>query len=138
MALIMKEEEIHNNTCQYPETIEELVDAMEKHPDRYQHLKVFLRRDSSSDFPEFGEDYLVVSNEGFGVYKIDAVDYQNGTIILGLTETSTNKAVNYSFNINEVYPTCLFIRWKDVKNMVFQGCMDSDQNDEDLLELIEN
>lgn len=138
MAIIMKEEEIHNDTSDYPETIEELVDAMEKYPDRYQHLKVFLRRNGINDFPEFGEEYLVVSCEGFGVYRINSTDYVNGEIILLLTEASTNKAVNYSFNINEVLPTCLFIRWKDLKSLVFEECMDSNQNDNDLLELIED
>jgi len=68
MAIIMKEEEIHNKTCQYPETIEELVDAMEKHPDRYQHHKVFLRRENSTGIPDFGEEYFAVSPSGFGLY----------------------------------------------------------------------
>ena len=122
----------------YPNSIDEMVSEMEKHPDVYQHLKVFLRHENSTGIPDFGEDYLAVSPSGFGLYRINSTDYQNGRIILSLTEVSTNKAVNYSFNINEVHPTCLFIRWKDVKNMVFQGCMDSDQNDEDLLELIED
>ena len=121
-----------------PASINELVHEMEKHPSRYKHLKVFLRRENSTGIPDFGEEYLAVSPSGFGLYCINSTDYQNGRIILSLTEVSTNKAVNYSFNINEVHPTCLFIRWKDVKNMVFQGCMDSDQNDEDLLELIED
>ena len=138
MAIIMKEEEIHNDTSDYPETIEELVDAIEKHPDRYQHLKVFLRRDGINDFPEFGEEYLVVCNEGFGLYQIDAVDYQNGTIILELTEKSTNKAVHFVLDIYNEHPTCIFIRWKDVKNMVFDECMKSDRNDNELLELIED
>jgi len=132
----MKEEEIHNKTCQYPETIEELVDAMEKHPDSYHHLKVFLRHENSTGIPDFGEEYLAVSPSGFGLYCINSTDYQNGKIIISLTEVSTNKALNYSFNINEVHPTCLFIRWKDVKNMVFDECMKRDVNDNDLLELI--
>ena len=66
--------EIHNNTChQCPDTLEELIDAMEKHPDRYQHLKVFLRRNGINNFPEFGEEYLAVSCDGFGLHRIDAV-----------------------------------------------------------------
>jgi len=127
-----------SNKISNPTSINELVQDMEKHPYRYQHLKVFLRHENSTGIPDLGEEYLAVSPSGFGLYRIDSTDYLNGRIILSLTEVSTNKAVNYSFNINEVHPTCLFIRWKDVKNMVFQGCMDSDQNDEDLLELIED
>ena len=127
-----------SNKISNPTSINELVQEIEKHPDVYQHLKVFLRHENSNGIPDFGEEYLAVSPSGFGMYRINSTDYQNGRIILSLTEVSTNKAVNYSFNINEVHPTCLFIRWKDVKNMVFQGCMDSDQNDADLLELIED
>jgi len=122
----------------YPNSIDEMVSEMEKYPDAYQHLNVFLIHENSTGIPDFGEEYLGVSPSGFGLYRINSTDYQNGRIILSLTEVSTNKAVNYSFNINEVHPTCLFIRWKDVQSMVFQGCIDSDHNDEDLLELIED
>ena len=138
MAIIMKEEEIHNKTCQYPETIEELVDAMEKHPDRYQHHKVFLRRENSTGIPDFGEEYFAVSPSGFGLYRINSTDYQNVRIILSLTEVSTNKAVQYSLDVNNQHPSCIFIRWKDVKNMVFDECMKSKINDNELLELIED
>jgi hypothetical protein len=122
----------------YPSSIDEMVSEMEKHPDSYQHLKVFLRRETSTGVPDFGEEFLAVSPSGFGLYRINSADYQNGRIILSLTEVSTNKAVNYSFNINKVHPTCLFIRWKDVKNMVFDECMKSKINDNELLELIED
>lgn len=138
MAIIMKEEEIHNKTCQYPETIEELVDAMEKHPDRYQHHKVFLRRENSTGIPDFGEEYFAVSPSGFGLYRINSTDYQNVRIILSLTEVSTNKAVQYSLDVNNQHPSCIFIRWKDIRSMVFDECMKSNINDADLLELIED
>ena len=127
-----------SNELSKPASINELVQDMEKHPDVYQHLKVFLRLENSTGIPDFGEEYLAVSPNGFGLYCINSTDYQNGRIILSLTEVSTNKAVNYSFNINEVHHTCVFIRWKDIKSMVFNECIDSDQNDVDLLELIED
>lgn len=127
-----------SNKISNPTSINELVVDIEKHPDRYQHLKIFLRHENSTGIPDFGEEYLAVSPSGFGLYCINSTDYQNGRIILSLTEVSTNKAVNYSFNINEVNPTCLFIRWKDINNMVFDECMRSNMNDADLLELIED
>lgn len=127
-----------SNKLSNPTSINELVVDIEKHPDVYQHLKVFLRHENSTGIPDFGEEYLAVSPSGFGLYRINSTDYQNGRIMLSLTETSTNKAVNYSFNINEVHPTCLFIRWKDVKNMVFDECMKSKINNNELLELIED
>ena len=38
------DKEINNSTFQYPLTIEELIDDMEKHPDRYKHLQFILNR----------------------------------------------------------------------------------------------
>jgi len=122
----------------YPNSIDEMVSEMEKHPDVYQHLKVFLRHENSTGIPDFGEDYLAVSPSGFGLYRINSTDYQNGRIILSLTEVSTNKAVQYSLDVNNQHPSCIFIRYKDVKNMVFDECMKSKINDNELLELIED
>ena len=126
------------NKISKPTSINELVVDIEKHPDRYQHLKVFLRRENSTGIPDFGEEYLAVSPSGFGLYRINSTDYQNGRINISLTEASTNKAVHYSLDINNQNPSCLFIRWKDVKSMVFDECMRSNINDADLLELIED
>jgi len=112
------------------------VEEMEKHPDRYQHLKVFIRRKNSTGIPDFGEEYLAVSPSGFGLYRINSTDYQNGRIILSFTEASTNKAVSYSIDVNNQRPSCIFIRWKDIKDLVFNECMTSNVNDNDLLELI--
>ncbi len=119
-----------------PTSINELVEEMEKHPDRYQHLKVFIRRKNSTGIPDFGEEYLAVSPSGFGLYRINSTDYQNGRIILSFTEASTNKAVSYSIDVNNQRPSCIFIRWKDIKDLVFNECMTSNVNDNDLLELI--
>ncbi len=124
------------NELSKPTSINELVQDIEKHPDRYQHLKIFLRHDNSTGIPDFGEQYLAVRHDGFALYRLDSVDYQDGNIILSLTEQSTNQPVKFSVDINNAQPSCLFIRWKDVKNMVFDECMKRDVNDNDLLELI--
>lgn len=121
-----------------PASIQELVQEMEKHPSRYQHLKIFLRRENSTGITDFGEEFLAVSPNGFGLYRINSTDYQNGRINISLTEASTNKAVHYSIDINNQKPSCIFVRWKDVKNMVFGECMKSKINDNELLGLIEN
>jgi len=122
----------------YPNSIDEMVSEMEKYPDAYQHLKVFLRHENSNVIPDFGEEYLAVSPSGFGLYRINSTDYQNGRIIISLTEASTNKAVHYSFNINEVHPNCLFIRWRDIWNLVLDDILRSNVDDIELLELIED
>jgi len=121
----------------HPTSLEELVQDMEKHPDLYQHLKIFLGREYASDMPDFGEQFLGVSHDGFALYRLDSVDYQNGTIILSLTEQSTNQPVKFSVDINNLQPSCLFIRWKDIWNIVLDECLKCDVPDSDLLELIE-
>lgn len=131
----MKEETI--DSLIYPSTIDKLVQEMEQHPELYQHLKIFLRRENSTGIPDFGEEFLGVSPSGFGLYRIESVDYQNGSIIISLTDTLTKELVTHSVDINNRQPSCLFIRWKDVKNMVFSECMKSNINEYDLLELIE-
>ncbi len=120
----------------YPNSIDEMVSEMGNHPDEYQHLKVFLRCENSTGIPDFGEEYLAVSPSGFGLYRIESVDYQNGRINISLIEASTKKAVSYSLDITNQHPSCLFIRWKDLKSLVFEECMKRDINDNDLLELI--
>ena len=121
----------------YPTSLDEMVSEMEKHPDLYQHLRIFLGRESNTGIPDFGEQYLAVSHDGFALYRLDSVDYQNGTIILSLTEQSTNQPVKFLVDINNLQPSCLFIRWKDIWNIVLDECLKSDVPDMDLLELIE-
>lgn len=121
----------------YPANLDELVQDMEMHPYQYQHLKIFLRRENNIDNTDFGEEYLAVSHNGFAVYRLDSVDYQNGRVLLSLTEQSTNQTVKYSVDINNEQQSCIFLRWKDIKNMVFNECMKTNRNDSDLLELIE-
>ena len=120
-----------------PASLDELVQEMEKHPDRFQHLRIFLRRESNTGIPDFGEQYLAVSHDGFALYRLDSVDYQDGRIFLSLKEATTDIAVTYSMDINEEHPRCLFIRWKDIWDLVLDDCLRSDVPDIDLLELIE-
>ena len=127
----------NSNKISAPTSINELVEDMEKHPDMYQHLKIFLGRESNTGIPDFGEQYLAVSHDGFALYRLDSVDYHDGTIILSLTEQSTNQPVKFSVDINNLQPSCLFIRWKDIWNIVLDECLKSDVPDIDLLELIE-
>lgn len=121
----------------YPNSIDEMVSEMEKHPDLYQHLRIFLRRESNTGIPDFGEQYLAVSHDGFALYRLDSVDYQDGRVLLSLTEQSTNQPMKFSVDINNKQPSCLFIRWKDIWNIVLDECLKSNVDDNDLLELIE-
>ena len=120
-----------------PTSLDELVQEMEKHPDLYEHLRIFLGRESNTGIPDFGEQYLAVSHDGFALYRLDSVDYHDGTIILSLTEQSTNQPVKFLVDIYNEHPSCLFIRWKNVWDLILDECLKCDVPDSDLLELIE-
>lgn len=127
-----------SNKIANPTSINELVQEMEKHPDLYQHLRIFLGRESSTGIPDFGEQYLAVSHDGFALYRLDSVDYQNGRIFLSLKEATTDKAVTHTLDINDEHPRCLFVRSKDVWNLLLADILRSNVDDIDLIELIED
>ncbi len=133
--LLMK---IESNELSKPASINELVQDMEKYPDAYQHLKVFLRRENSTGIPDFGEQYLAVSQDGFALYRLDSVDYQDGRIFLSLKEATTDIAVTHTLDIHEEHPRCLFIRWRDIWDIVLADILRSNVDDIELLEFIED
>jgi hypothetical protein len=125
------------NKTSIPSSIDELIQNVEKHPDIYRHLQIFLSHEYTNDAPALGEEYLAVTKNGFAIYRIDDIDYQNGIINISLTDTTTYQAETYILDINDKNPKCIFLRWKDVKEMVFNECIRSDRNNDELLEFIE-
>lgn len=119
-----------------PSSIDELILNVEKHPDIYRHLQIFLSHEYTNDAPALGEEYLAVTKNGFALYRMNDIDYQNGIINISLTDTTTNQAETYILDINDKNPKCIFLRWKDIRNMVLDECMRSNKNDDDLLEFI--
>ncbi|MBN1969730.1 MAG: hypothetical protein JW870_10210 [Candidatus Delongbacteria bacterium] len=126
-----------NSIQQISSSLGELVHDMEKHPEIYQHLRIFLKHDNSTVNYDFGEQYLAVSQDGFALYRLDSVDYQDGRVLLSLTEQSTNQPVEFSVDINNEQPSCLFVRWKDIWDIILDDILKSDGNDGDLIELID-
>lgn len=127
-----------SNKISAPASINELVQEMERNPDQYQHLRIFLGRESNTGIPDFGEQYLAVSHDGFVLYRLDSVDYQDGRIFLSLKEATTDIAVTHTLDINEEHPRCLFIRWRDIWDIVLDDILRSNVDDIDLIEFIED
>jgi hypothetical protein len=117
--------------AKYPANLDVLVQDMEKHPELYKHLKIFLRHENYSGIPDFGEEYLAVSHNVFVLYRLDSIDYHNGSITISLTEATTCKPVAYTPDITDERPSCLFLRWKDIRSMVFQGCLNREVDEND-------
>jgi hypothetical protein len=110
-------QEPHNNTTEYPATIQELVDDMEQHPDRYQHLQFILNREKHHNLG-LGQKYLVVNRVGFGLYELISVDYNNGIISLIFIIPDTGNQAEICLDVNNKHPELFLINWKDIQDMV--------------------
>ena len=126
-------QEVNNSTCQYPSTLEELVDEMEMHPDRYKHFQFILNRKKHHRLG-MGQKYLVVDRIGFGLYELICVDYSNGIITMILTTSDTGNSFKINLNVNNKHPDLFLINWKDVKDIVYAE-RNFDCADDELLEL---
>jgi hypothetical protein len=121
----------------YPANLDELVQDMEQHPELYHHLKIFLRHENTTCIPDFGEEYLVVNGNGFGVYSLNDIDYNDGRIVLSLTERDTKLPALITLDVDDKQPNIHLIRWHDVKEMVYAESTYTRLNIEDLLEINE-
>lgn len=67
------------NVNLYPATLEELIIGMELNPDKYKHLQFIMNRCKNLKMG-FGQMYLVVNQVGFGLYRLDNLDYKQNAI----------------------------------------------------------
>lgn len=103
-----------NNT--YPANIAELIDQMQE--GKYKNLQIMLYRNHTSLGLGLGQQYLVANRDGFGVYRLINVDYNNGIINMVLTNSLTDEPFKINLNVNDQHPEYIFICWEDIKNMV--------------------
>ncbi len=129
---IMKTKQQTNGNL-YPATLEELIIDMELNPDKYKHLQFIMNRHKNSKM-DFGQMYLVVNQVGFGLYRLDSLDYQHGFILLSFTNPVTGNIAEYSLDINNKHPDVFLINWKDIEDMVYSE-VTSNYTDHELQEL---
>jgi hypothetical protein len=110
--------ETNISTCQYPSTIDELVNDMENHPDRYKHLQFILNREKHHRLG-LGQKYLVVNPAGFDLYELNSVDYSNGIIQMILTAPETGNTVKINLDVCNEHPDLFLVNWKDIEEMVY-------------------
>lgn len=103
-----------NNT--YPADIAALINDMQA--GRYKNLQIMLYRNHPGLGLGLGQQYLVVNPDGFGVFKLDSLDYNNGIINLLLTNSLTGEPFIINLDVNDQHPEYTFICWEDLKNMV--------------------
>ena len=121
-----------NNT--YPADIAALIDDMQA--GRYKNLQIMLYRNHPGLGLGLGlgQQYLVVNPDGFGVYKLLDINYCEGVLKMGLTESLTGEPFEINLNVNDEHPEYIFICWEDIKNMVLDDIAYR-FNGEDSLEL---
>ncbi len=118
---------------EYPNTLDELVTDMELNPDKYKHLQFILNRQKHIGLG-LGQLYLVVNELGFGLYRLNDVDYRNGIVRLSFINPSTDNSADMSLDITNKHPQTFLINWKDIEDMVYSGIV-ANYTDNELLEL---
>lgn len=118
---------------EYPNPLDELVTDMELNPDKYKHLQLILNRQKHMNLG-LGQLYLVVNEVGFGLYRLNDVDYRNGIVRLSFTNPSTDNSADICLDITNKHPQTFLINWKDIEDMVYSGII-ANYTDNELLEL---
>lgn len=118
---------------EYPNTLDELVADMELNPDKYKHLQFILNRQKHINLG-LGQLYLVVNNVGFGLYRLEDVDYSEGVILMSFTNSATGNKAEFSLDINTKHPQVFLVNWRDIEDMVYSE-VTSNYTDHELQEL---
>ena len=116
----------------YPADLPELIEAMQA--GRYKHLSIFLYRDKSSLDMGFGQRYLLVTPDGFGLYDLKSVDYKAGFLQMLFTNPDTGCFAKINLDVNNEHPEHYCLCWSDIKDMVYNEVA-SDDGAAGLLEL---
>ena len=122
-----------NQMYDYPNTLYDLIVDMELNPERYKHLQFILNRPEHMGLG-LGQLYLVVNENGFGLYRLDDVDYENSIIQLSFTNLMTGNCAEISLDIINKHPQLFLINWLDIEDMVYKGVV-YDFTDNELHEL---
>ena len=117
----------------YPNTLNELVVDMELNPDKYQHLQFILNHQKHMNLG-LGQLYLVVNEVGFGLYRLDNVDFDSGVVRLSFTNPDTKSNAEILLDINNKHPRIFLINWKDIEDMFYFN-VKSNYSDNELIEL---
>lgn len=113
-----------------PATLNELISDMES---CQYHLQFVLNSQMNHNI-ELGQMYLVINNVGFGLYRLDDLDYADGIITLSFTNPETGNKAECCLHINNKHPNVFLVNWKDIEDMVCSE-ISSNYNDKELREL---
>lgn len=118
-----------DNDMDLDDNVQVLIDRIEQTPFAFEHLKIFLKRDSKSNRFE-NTEYLMVTPTNLGKVRLDDVNVEDNFIILTIHDCSTQLNGNVRIDINDTRPQTFFIKWQDIREIVlnetFSGIMSDD------------
>jgi hypothetical protein len=124
------------NNCVCSPTFKKLLEDMHDPSGKYDNLQIIFYRNNTKLSLLFGQKYLVVNKDGFGIYQLNNIDYKKGVILMTFTNPTTGNIAEITIDIHDKHPKHFLLLWDDIKEMVHQenesSCGD---NDDILLEL---
>jgi hypothetical protein len=82
---------------------------------KYDHLQIILSKNNNR---KIGQKYLMVTKSGFGVIKLNHIDFNNNEVHMDLQDESSDIVKHISLNINDEGFKFLLISWDDIVKMV--------------------
>ncbi len=100
---------------------------------RYEHLRIFLTKEKKLPFER---DFLLVTNAGFHkvVLKDISYDEPTGSICLVLQDCESGDIENLYLDIQDRNLKCIFVDWRDIRNMVLEEGLSNGAVDDELLD----
>ena len=100
--------------------IEDLINSMVDSHREYDHLRIFLHREHTNRKPEFGRKFLFVSEDSFGLVKLNDISVDEKCINLVLEDAFTGLSGTFSIAMSDKSTKFLLIAWEDVLDIVAQ------------------
>ena len=124
--------EINISSGECPSTDELFVGIKDK-AGRYKLLQLIVNPNDARRL-KLGQDYLVITNNWFGIYELENFDYSEGKIQMKLKSNTSDDVTCVTMDTSNQCPMFFLIRWNDIKQMVYEDAVHHIINDE-LLEL---
>lgn len=109
------------------------LDDFLKSSGKYDHLRIFLTKERKRPFER---DFLLVTKAGFHKVVLKDVSYneQTGSICLVLQDCESGEIENLYLDIQDRNLKCIFVDWRDIKNMVLEESLSNGVGDGELLD----
>lgn len=127
-------------------TVDGFMDAFEDNKEGFKHLQIFLNKSACIDF---GDHYLMLGKNSFGVVQLIDIDYKDEKIVIDLLDVKAQTVFQLPIYIHKRGFQGMFWKLDDIREMIretenteakyhFDTEENTEKGIEDLLELDEN